>query len=251
MLARIKFIHSNSNRLNKKDLDKLEIFLGEKVETSQLKINEDGKVESVSWKETFDKEKAEKDKDYKLVIPTDMYQISDSNNYIVDLELFTSEFSNLEFSLKGVPKAVGGNHLELFDMMNKVAQKIEEAKNRFEKVVEFNQKCEVHVPNLGLMNINKLAYATDYCTEELQKLLFQGWRIVPSHKRKDTGHIAVMPEEIVENIIESLSGQVILDPFCGSGTTCVVARKYNRYFIGFELNPEYIEKANMRLDDTE
>jgi len=40
---------------------------------------------------------------------------------------------------------------------------------------------------------------------------------------------------------------IVLDPFMGSGTTAVVSRKLNRNFIGFELNPEYIEIANKRL----
>ncbi|WFO97882.1 DNA-methyltransferase [Bacillus subtilis] len=77
------------------------------------------------------------------------------------------------------------------------------------------------------------------------------WRVVPTHKRKETGHIAVMPEEIVTNVLECLDGQIVFDPFTGSGTTCIVAKRFNRDFIGFELNPEYIETANKRLDDLE
>ena len=40
---------------------------------------------------------------------------------------------------------------------------------------------------------------------------------------------------------------VVLDPFMGSGTTAVVAKKLGREFIGFDLNPEYVEMANKRL----
>lgn len=40
---------------------------------------------------------------------------------------------------------------------------------------------------------------------------------------------------------------VVLDPFMGSGTTAVVARRLGRSFIGFELNPEYVSLANQRL----
>ncbi|WP_336136427.1 DNA-methyltransferase [Natronomonas amylolytica] len=39
---------------------------------------------------------------------------------------------------------------------------------------------------------------------------------------------------------------IVLDPFCGSGTTCQVATEHNRRFIGFELNPEYVEIAETR-----
>lgn len=190
MLVRIKFTSDNSNRLSKEELNKLEDFLGEKVSVVQLKIGDDGKPEQKSWRETFDESLVESDKDYKLVVPADAYQISELNNYIVELERFTSVFPNLEISIKGVPKSVGSDNQDLISQMNRIAEKIEDAKNRFEKVVEFNQRCEVHVPNLGLLNINQLAYATDYCTEELQRLLHQGWRILaicpqPDQRRPD------------------------------------------------------------------
>jgi len=37
---------------------------------------------------------------------------------------------------------------------------------------------------------------------------------------------------------------LVLDPFCGSGTACLVAKKLNRHYIGFEINPEYVKMAN-------
>ena len=40
---------------------------------------------------------------------------------------------------------------------------------------------------------------------------------------------------------------IVLDPFCGSGTTGVVALRHGRSFIGIELNPEYIELARKRI----
>ena len=39
----------------------------------------------------------------------------------------------------------------------------------------------------------------------------------------------------------------VLDPFCGSGTTGVVALRHGRSFIGIELNPEYVEMARQRI----
>jgi len=40
---------------------------------------------------------------------------------------------------------------------------------------------------------------------------------------------------------------IVLDPFMGSGTTAVVARKLNRNYTGFELNPEYMKIADTKL----
>ena len=62
-------------------------------------------------------------------------------------------------------------------------------------------------------------------------------------------HFAVMPEKLVEPCVLAGSrvGDVILDPFAGSGTVGVVAQKLGRAFIGVELNPEYVKLAEARL----
>jgi hypothetical protein len=213
LLARIKFVQQTSSILNKQEHSRLEDFLGEKVEVNQMKFTEDGKYETVSWRETFDKEKAEKNSDYKLVTPADMYYLSDNNNFLVDLERFTSEFPNIEVTIKGVPKSVGTDYHDMLNMMNKISDRIEEAKNKFDKVVEFNQKCEVHIPNLGLLNINRLAYATDYCTEELQRILHKGWRILAICPQPDQRR----PDYILGMHVSDFSDDVEVEYFQGYG----------------------------------
>lgn len=65
----------------------------------------------------------------------------------------------------------------------------------------------------------------------------------------DGSHFAVMPEDLVEPCVLAGSGggDVVLDPFCGSGTTGVVALKKGRSFVGVELNAEYVELARKRI----
>ena len=62
-------------------------------------------------------------------------------------------------------------------------------------------------------------------------------------------HFAVYPEKLIEDCIKAGCPEngIVLDPFMGSGTTGIVARKLNRKYIGFELNPGYIEIADKRL----
>lgn len=64
-------------------------------------------------------------------------------------------------------------------------------------------------------------------------------------------HFAVFPEKLIEPCVLAgcPNGGTVLDPFCGSGTTGVVAAKNNRNFIGIELNPEYAELARKRISD--
>ena len=58
------------------------------------------------------------------------------------------------------------------------------------------------------------------------------WRCVPTNKRKNNKHIAVMPEVIVDNILKTNIGYIVYDPFMGSGTTAKMALKNNRKYIG-------------------
>ena len=63
------------------------------------------------------------------------------------------------------------------------------------------------------------------------------------------GHIAPFPEALVEPciLLATRNGEIVLDPFLGSGTTAVVAQRLDRRFIGIELNAEYAEAARNRL----
>ncbi|MFC1855881.1 DNA-methyltransferase [Thermodesulfobacteriota bacterium] len=77
------------------------------------------------------------------------------------------------------------------------------------------------------------------------------WHIpdMASSKRK---HPSQKPLPVMEEIILNSSkvGDVVLDPFCGSGTTLEAANKHDRDFIGFEINPDYVSIANQRLNES-
>ena len=60
-------------------------------------------------------------------------------------------------------------------------------------------------------------------------------------------HPAPFPVPLIDRIVRSTSAKVILDPFMGSGTTAIAAKKNGRQFIGIELAPEYVALANDRI----
>lgn len=62
-------------------------------------------------------------------------------------------------------------------------------------------------------------------------------------------HFATYPPDLIVDCIKAgcPEGGIVLDPFMGAGTTAMVARKLNRQYVGFELNPEYIRIAHNRL----
>lgn len=71
----------------------------------------------------------------------------------------------------------------------------------------------------------------------------------PSEK-KEGKHPTQKPEYLLERIVlaSTEEGQVILDPFCGSGTTGVAALRYGRKFIGIDNCEEYLQITQRRLE---
>lgn len=71
----------------------------------------------------------------------------------------------------------------------------------------------------------------------------------PAESARRVGHPAPFPVELPRRLIElySFAGDIILDPFCGSGTTCLAAKKAGRFYVGYELKKEYITLARRRL----
>lgn len=77
------------------------------------------------------------------------------------------------------------------------------------------------------------------------------WDIRTKVNRAASGHFATFPTELVERCIQITSdkGDLVLDPFLGSGTTALVAGDLGRRFLGVELNPDYLAMSRDRLID--
>jgi len=73
-----------------------------------------------------------------------------------------------------------------------------------------------------------------------------------SAQRHKTDHPTEKPEPLLERIISigSIKDAVVLDPFMGSGTTGVIAKKLGRKFIGIETDKTYFEEAKLRIKNT-
>jgi site-specific DNA-methyltransferase (adenine-specific) len=71
----------------------------------------------------------------------------------------------------------------------------------------------------------------------------------PTASAKKVGHPAPFPEELPSRVIQfyTYKGDLVLDPFMGSGTTAIAALNLKRHFIGYEISPEYVDLANKRI----
>jgi modification methylase len=78
------------------------------------------------------------------------------------------------------------------------------------------------------------------------------WEIQPVSAKR-IGHPAPFPEELADRVIRLYSyvDDVVLDPFAGSGTTCVAAAKAGRHYVGYEIEPSFVELAQNRLSAIE
>ncbi len=74
------------------------------------------------------------------------------------------------------------------------------------------------------------------------------WKFQPESAKR-VGHPAPFPEELPYRCIQlyTFKGDVVLDPFVGSGTTCVAALKAGRHFVGIDINEEYVKISEKRI----
>ncbi len=86
--------------------------------------------------------------------------------------------------------------------------------------------------------------------EEFLEYTRSVWRF-PPESAKRVGHPAPFPEELPYRCIQlyTFEGDVVLDPFAGSGTTCVVAAKTGRHYICIDINEEYVKIATQRIKE--
>jgi DNA modification methylase len=79
------------------------------------------------------------------------------------------------------------------------------------------------------------------------------WSFPPETRMMELyGHPACFPEELPKRLLQQLTYEddIVLDPFSGAGTTCTVAKKLKRKYIGIEMSQKYYDKSLIRLGKT-
>lgn len=107
--------------------------------------------------------------------------------------------------------------------------------------------------NIGCEGLEEKTSPNNLCSGSVQKS-GEGTRLDGKPLAKNTNnHPTVKPLALMEYLIKLVSreGQVVLDPFMGSGTTGMACKKLNRDFIGIEMMPEYMEIAKCRIEGIE
>ncbi|MEO9294557.1 MAG: site-specific DNA-methyltransferase [Nitrososphaera sp.] len=100
----------------------------------------------------------------------------------------------------------------------------------------------------GSFSRNASGRTSTISKEEFLQYTKSVWEFQAESARK-VGHPAPFPIELPYRCIQlyTFASDVVLDPFCGVGSTCVAALKSARRFVGYETNAKYVETANQRI----
>jgi site-specific DNA-methyltransferase (adenine-specific) len=113
------------------------------------------------------------------------------------------------------------------------------SKGRFDRALSVQQRKAEDLPYESTINNDEFLEAT-----------LDVWKM-PAESAKRVNHPAPFPVALPERLIRlyTFKDDVVLDPFMGSGTTLVAAAKLGRRFLGFDLDPAYVEIARQRVSD--
>lgn len=204
----------------------------------------------------------------KLIQATEPFFIfAKSKNYHFDLENYLKHLDDQNKSNRSKPsEKLGKQYFELIAKSDLTDQQKENARKALQEAILLVQNGEIDSFRMKIKGIHKEAYGGMEGGRNNQ-IRYNGFTIIkilgnklkkdliesPVEITKDNAHPAVYPLYIVQELIKLLSKEndLVLDPFCGSGTTCLAAKNLKRNYLGIEINPEYVKLANERLKQTD
>lgn len=112
------------------------------------------------------------------------------------------------------------------------------SKGRFDRALSPKKRAKQGLPSEVSISRDEFMEATTDIWE------------IPPESAKRVGHPAPFPVELPERLLHlyTYRGDLVLDPFMGSGTTAVAAVRTDRHFVGYDTDPEYVAAAKARIE---
>ena len=200
----------------------------------------------------------------KLIQATEPFFIfAKSKDYYFDLDNYLSHLDLVSKNATAKPSAqLGQKYLTLIAHADLSEAEKEAARKALANALAEVQSGAITGFRMKIRGVHKLAYGGQEGgrNNQIKNNGFTVIRILgnrmkkdiiesPVEITKDNAHPAVYPVYLVQELVKLLSpaGALVLDPFCGSGTTCVVAQGLGRDFVGLEINSDYAALARKRL----
>jgi DNA modification methylase len=111
------------------------------------------------------------------------------------------------------------------------------SKGRFDRAVAARKRVGADLPSVATIS-----------ADEFMELTTDVWELAPESATR-VGHPAPFPIELPRRLIDlyTYEGDLVLDPFMGSGSTAVAAVRTGRHYVGFDTDPAYVDQALARL----
>ena len=204
----------------------------------------------------------------KLIQATEPFFIfAKSKDYYFNLDNYLQHLDNFNKSVKSKPSdKLGKKYLELIKNSDLSEEQKNHAIKALNQAILAVHNGEIEGFRMKIHGVHKLAYGGQDGgrNNQIKNNGFTIIRILGNTMKKDiiespveitknNHHPAVYPMYIIQELIKLLTqqGDFVLDPFCGSGTTCIAARNLNRNYLGIEINPDYVNLANNRMEQSD
>jgi site-specific DNA-methyltransferase (adenine-specific) len=204
----------------------------------------------------------------KLIQATEPFFIfAKSKDYYFNLDNYLQHLDIFNKGIKSKPSdKLGKKYLELIKNSDLSEEQKNNAIKALNEAIVAVHNGEIEGFRMKIHGVHKLAYGGQDGgrNNQIKNNGFTIIRILGNTMKKDiiespveitknNHHPAVYPLYIIQELIKLLTqeGDFVLDPFCGSGTTCIAARNLNRNYLGIEINPDYVNLANNRMEQSD
>jgi len=186
-----------------------------------------------------------------------------SNNYYFNKEAFLDyKDKYLNGNGKKAGNDVGKKYFELIEKSNLSKEEKELARKELSEIIIEAKNGTIESFRMKIRDMHALLYGGQ-AGGRLTQIVKKGFTLIKIYGNslrrdiiectvetiKGNTHPAIYPEFVIQEIMRLLSKEndIVLDPFIGSGTTAVVAKRLKRNYIGIEIFDEYVEFAEERL----
>jgi DNA modification methylase len=185
-----------------------------------------------------------------------------SNDYYFDRDSFLDHFDIFRKKPNNNGNNIGRTYFQLIENSDLLSEQKEACREQLEKVIAEVKQGKLESFRIKIKGIHAEAYGGQNGGRKIH-MDRDGFTIIkiygksikkdiiesPVETIKGNIHPAVYPEYLIQEFLKLLTKEndIVLDPFLGSGTTAVAAKKLGRQYIGIEINPQYCEYAEQRV----
>ena len=188
-----------------------------------------------------------------------------SSEYYFNQDAYMDYLDALKSTAKPrTTNSIGKRYFDLIDQSDLTPEEKQHAKSALHEVIQEVKAGKIESFRMKIRNIHAQPFGGQEGGRKIH-LERDGFTIIripgntmkkdviesPVESIKGNQHPAVYPLSVIQQLLKLLSqeGQLVLDPFCGSGTTCLAAHLLKRNYLGIEINPSYVEYARTRLSE--